>query len=1142
VLLNRFYLNDKNFLEKLDRDLQKEKYARIVALTNDEEPLEEIQGKVTGGNISLDGSSAVRRTCNLTIVSQDVNINNFYWGLNTKFKLEIGFKNKIEPKYPDMIWFPQGTYIITSFSESIQTNNHTISISGKDKMVLLNGEVGGHITSLTWDFGTIEETQDDGSVIKKDVKLEDIIRDAVHEFAKEPLGNIMVDLDASGYNLLKYNGTEAIYFLVKAYGDSLDPDEIVSYNIGGEDYISFNNKLIKYKELEDENNKGAYYSAIDAYVTDLDYGLFKEQASKVKMVKPIYKECEEGFKYEKDKFYYKENDKYILSTSENRYEGRQYYIRTTLYENDGDTEYVVWKVDPGNPVGYEETDLVYAHKSDSDGLIMSVGETITAMLDKIVNQLGDYEYFYDVNGIFRFQRKKIYINSTFNNIEKTVDGEVIIKDNAQSSSFTYTFEGNGLVSSFQNTPDLLNLRNDYSIWGKRITASGAELPIHLRYAIDKKPEYYKNLNGKIYGTDEKIVKDILMNQLKGNISLIKRDLIEEERQRLKAYYGDNNYEKVIEIIEEEIKQETLERNPNPNGLPNDWWEVTVWAEYYQKLSGSSEPPQGQLRLYNTEIPPKEFNANMYFPKPEIGNTYLDTNNTNLNTTFVYNNSISYFGDWTKRGYSVNIFDVNSDGTLGYFGHGTGCTHSYTHFLNLSQQGIKCYFYKPQLPALNSENTYVFKKAQHKIINLISRDLNLYIKNRLDSDLEVRVNTMFEELLKEVIICDWREVLFQMAVDYRANYYNNAKYSDMMQYMNGKDADGNWIYPKGRTQYEQYYTDIISFWRELYCPKNHYYPISSGLTKRDFPYCSERKVNKLTYKKETYYYLKNGILIWTGNNAYNENRKYYQIYDGFFTEVKITEDNYEPSKYYFKRTSASGKDYYVFDSNNFFNSKLQYYSYNNQYFYRIKRENEAVYTYLPAIAYDANKTYYGFFDGEANEYYTENGWTPKIKEAPETLNFWFDFLDDDANMQKYSVRAIGDRTKALNDDDVRAIYFREVPRVVFDGDEESENEPNTGSAYIRFVSSEYLENLFTVSSQGKSAIDSLTLNFYNYSYCVESVNITSVPVYYLEPNTRVFMYDQETGINGEYLINKISLPLEYNGNMSLSAVKAPKRLF
>jgi len=52
------------------------------------------------------------------MIAKDVNINEFYWGLKNKFKLEIGLKNFVDPKYPEIIWFKQGLFIITTFNTS----------------------------------------------------------------------------------------------------------------------------------------------------------------------------------------------------------------------------------------------------------------------------------------------------------------------------------------------------------------------------------------------------------------------------------------------------------------------------------------------------------------------------------------------------------------------------------------------------------------------------------------------------------------------------------------------------------------------------------------------------------------------------------------------------------------------------------------------------------------------------------------------------------------------------------------------------------------------------------------------------------------------------------------------------------------
>jgi hypothetical protein len=113
-------------------------------------------------------------------VAQNFDYNNYLWGMNTKFKLEIGVVNMIDSSYPDIIWFKQGIYLITSFNVSSSTNNFTISLQGKDKMCQLNGEVSGTLTQSV-DFGTIEEEVAGGSAfIIRHLPIKEIIRNAVH--------------------------------------------------------------------------------------------------------------------------------------------------------------------------------------------------------------------------------------------------------------------------------------------------------------------------------------------------------------------------------------------------------------------------------------------------------------------------------------------------------------------------------------------------------------------------------------------------------------------------------------------------------------------------------------------------------------------------------------------------------------------------------------------------------------------------------------------------------------------------------------------------------------------------------------------------------------------------------------------------
>ena len=84
-------------------------------------------------------------------------------------------------------------------------------------------------------------------------------------------------------------------------------------------------------------------------------------------------------------------------------------------------------------------------------------------------------------------------------------------------------------------------------------------------------------------------------------------------------------------------------------------------------------------------------------------------------------------------------------------------------------------------------------------------------------------------------------------------------------------------------------------------------------------------------------------------------------------------------------------------------------------------------------------------------------------------------------------------------------------------------------------------MFSISAQGKSAKDRLDELIYQHGYCIESATITAIPVYYLQPNTRIHITDNETNINGDYIISKITIPLTYNGMMSITATKAAENI-
>ena len=436
-------MNETEFLLELDNKTDRELYARITALTLEELPTETIEGRITGGSINLDGNSALRRTCNLTMVANEVNINDYYWGLHSKVKIEVGIKNTIDEDRPDIIWFPQGIFVLTTFNTSHTTNNYQITLNGKDKMCLLNGDVGGALTA-----SVVFSERDTFDLKKQEVFTEiipfkTIIREAIHTFGKEPYHNIIInDIDDYGTELLEYRGDTPMYFF-----KSIDDDAYSNISIYGD--------MIVFPEGSDTPVK---LSEIDCLpLTDL---VMKDGT----IVSPAL---------------------------QNRYGN---YVPSSK-------KYYVAKAENGQTAGFRKTELTWP-KAKNNQLVGNVGESLTSILDKINNILyNDFEYFYDIEGHFVFQRKRIFVNTTWNPIKDGGDGIYVDNDPA-NGPIAYEFKGSNLITSFANNPNLLNLKNDYSIWGVRESASGAEIPVHLRYAIDSKPVYYKTYKGKVYTSDK----------------------------------------------------------------------------------------------------------------------------------------------------------------------------------------------------------------------------------------------------------------------------------------------------------------------------------------------------------------------------------------------------------------------------------------------------------------------------------------------------------------------------------------------------------------------------------------------------------------------------------------------------------------
>ena len=97
-------------------------------------------------------------------------------------------------------------------------------------------------------------------------------------------------------------------------------------------------------------------------------------------------------------------------------------------------------------------------------------------------------------------------------------------------------------------------------------------------------------------------------------------------------------------------------------------------------------------------------------------------------------------------------------------------------------------------------------------------------------------------------------------------------------------------------------------------------------------------------------------------------------------------------------------------------------------------------------------------------------------------------------------------------------------------------------YVYIWLAEGMADLFSISTQGKSAEEEMNELFNQHSYCSENITITTIPVYHLEPNTLIYIHNEENQINGKYQVSRLTIPLNYNGMMSISATKVIEQIY
>ena len=162
-----------------------------------------------------------------------------------------------------------------------------------------------------------------------------------------------------------------------------------------------------------------------------------------------------------------------------------------------------------------------------------------------------------------------------------------------------------------------------------------------------------------------------------------------------------------------------------------------------------------------------------------------------------------------------------------------------------------------------------------------------------------------------------------------------------------------------------------------------------------------------------------------------------------------------------------------------------------------------------------------------------------------LDYWLDFIDSDAAIQELSVNNIGVRSKVVVDDSINCLFEPAIPEVVYirlDDEEMAEKKQEANDNGVPWsVTSETIYDALAYGGGFNSAYDLVRSLLYQYTSYNEGITLQTIPIYHLEPNTRISVVNGASGISGDYVINSMSIPLDINGTMSISCTRALERL-
>ena len=164
-----------------------------------------------------------------------------------------------------------------------------------------------------------------------------------------------------------------------------------------------------------------------------------------------------------------------------------------------------------------------------------------------------------------------------------------------------------------------------------------------------------------------------------------------------------------------------------------------------------------------------------------------------------------------------------------------------------------------------------------------------------------------------------------------------------------------------------------------------------------------------------------------------------------------------------------------------------------------------------------------------------------------MKYFFDYIEPINKLYDCSVDLLGTKIMSYQQDKINRLYNTDIPNIIMiDLTMDSASRQKlirkcelAGQPYSNVNSVVYSK--VAIGTAGYTAQEVSRDLLYQYTGYNESISIQSIPIYYLDVNSRITVQDRKSGIYGDYIINSISLPLDAGGTMAISASRALERI-